>query len=114
MGWNEDNQVFGGVLHHTLAAQAGVDARIYGAVDKVLLFIADFGQAFLAAHHIHVAGATTTHAPTIVLELNAIVESYVQHRLAFSGHVGLLGLAVLKLEGDIDSFHEEIFRLDEN
>lgn len=93
-------------LHHALAAKARVDARIYGAVDKILFLVANFGQVLLALQYVDMAGAAATDAPTVVLQLDIVVESNIQHRLALGGHVGLVGLAVLEFEGDIDDFHE--------
>lgn len=51
------------------------------------------------------AGAAATNASAIVLEVDIIVQSHIQHRFALGGHVGLVGLAVLKLKGNVNGFH---------
>jgi hypothetical protein len=60
------------------------------------------------------AGTTAAHPTAIVLKLNAVVEGDVQNRFAFGSNVGLGWLAVLKLEGNVDSFHEGIFKRGKN
>ena len=87
-------------LYHALAGQAGVDARVFGAVNKVLFFVADFGQFIAARVDVDVAGAAAAHAAAVVLQLDAIVEGHVEHRLAGGRHVGLGRLAVAELKGD--------------
>ena len=52
------------------------------------------------------AGAAPTHPAAIVLKLDVVVEGHVQHRLALGCHVGLRGLAILKLEGDVNGIHK--------
>ena len=85
---------------HALAGQAGVDARVLGAVDEVLFLIRNFGQVVAASVDIDVAGATAAHPAAVVLQLNTVVEGHVEHRFAGSRHVGLGRLAVVELEGD--------------
>jgi hypothetical protein len=92
-------------LHHALATQARVDARIDGAVNEVLLLVADFGQVILPFEYVHVAGAAATDTTAVVLELNSIIQGHIQHRFPFRCYVRLVGLAVFELEGNIDDFH---------
>ena len=47
LGWHGHDQLRSR-LHHALAGQARVDARILGAVDKVFFLIADFRQVVAA------------------------------------------------------------------
>lgn len=111
---NKDDQVLRAVLHHALASQTRIDARVYGAVNEVLFFVADFWELVFALQHVYVACAAATYTTTVVLKLNTVVEGNVQYRLAFGGYMGLGGLAVLKLEGNIDSFHKGIFKRGKN
>ena len=87
-------------VYHALAGQAGVDAWVLGAVDEVLFFVADFGQLIAARVDVNMASTAPAHATAIVLELNAVIERHVEHRLAGGRHVGLGRLAVAELEGD--------------
>lgn len=111
---DKNNQILGGSLHDALAAQARIDARVDGPVDEVFFFVADFGQLVFPLQHIHMAGTTAAYAPAVVLELDTVVERNVQNRFAFGSNVGLGWLAVLKLEGNVDSFHEGIFKRGKN
>ncbi len=111
---NENNQILRGGLHHALTAQPRIDARIHGTINKVFFFVADFGQLVFSLQHIHMAGTTAAHATAVMLKLNIIVEGDVQNRFAFGSNVGLGWLAVLKLEGNVDSFHEGIFKRGKN
>ena len=96
-------------FHHALTGQARIDARIYGAVDEVFFFIADFRQLVAAFFHVDVAGTAPAHAPAIVLELDSVVQGHVEHRLAGNSHVGLGRLAILKLERNGGGGHESEF-----
>ena len=99
LGRDTDNELHVG-LDYALASQAGVDARVLGAVDEVLFLVGNFGQVVAAGIDVDVAGATPAHAAAVMLELNAIVQGHVEHRLAGGRHVGLGRLAVVELEGD--------------
>ena len=52
------------------------------------------------------ASATTAHAAAVVLKLNIVIEGHIQHRLALGSHMSLRGLAILKLEGDVNGIHK--------
>ena len=99
LGRHRDNQLHVG-FYHALASQAGVDARVFGAVNKVLFFVADFGQVAAARVDVDVAGAAAAYPAAVVLQLDAVVEGHVENRLAGGRHVGLDRLAVAELEGD--------------
>jgi hypothetical protein len=64
-----------GVLaqNNTLAAQAGVEARIDRAVDEVFLFVRNFLQIVLTAEYIYVASAASTYPATVVVEVDVVV-----------------------------------------
>jgi hypothetical protein len=106
LGRNEDNQVVAFGLHNALASQPRIDARIDGAVDKIFLLIGDFGQLVFALKHIHVACAAPANTAAVMLKVNIVVEGHVQHRLALGRYVRLRGLAILKLEGDVNGVHK--------
>ena len=87
-------------LDHALAGQARVDARVLGAVDKVFFLVGNLGQVVATRFDVDVASAAAAHAAAVVLQLDAIVQRHVEHRLAGGRHVGLGRLAVVELEGD--------------
>ena len=85
---------------YALTGQAGIDAGVHGAVNEVFLFIADVGQFVAALFNIDVAGTATAHASAVMLKLNAVVEGYIQYRLAGGRYMGNGWLAILKLKRD--------------
>jgi hypothetical protein len=98
LGWNSNHQLQLLIGQHALAGQARVDTRADGAVDEVFFLVGNLGQVVHALVDVDVAGATAAHAAAVVLQLNAIIEGYIEHRLATRGDVRLGGLAVLKLK----------------
>ncbi len=97
----DDNGYFEiGAGQHALAGEAGVDARIDGAVNEIFLLVADVGQLVGARIDVDVAGAAPAHAAAIMLKLNAVVKRHIQHRLAGGRNVRLGRLPVLKLKRD--------------
>jgi hypothetical protein len=98
LGWNGDYQFQLLIGQHALASEARVDARANGPVNEVFFLVRNLGQVVHALVDVDVAGATAAHAAAVVLQLNTVVEGYIEHRLAAGGHVRLGGLAVLKLK----------------
>ena len=89
-------------LDHALAGQAGVQARIDGAVDEVFFFFGDLGQVVHAGFHVNVAGAAAANAATVVLQFYIVIESHIQHRFALHTGKRLVGFAVGKFKGYIN------------
>ena len=83
-----------------LAGQPRIEARVHGAVNEVFLFIADVGQFVAALLDVDMAGTAPAYASAVVLKLNAIVEGYIQYRLAGGRYMGNGWLAILKLKRD--------------
>ena len=54
-------------LHHALAGQAGIQARVDGAVDKVFFLVGDLGKIVHAGFYVNMAGAATANAAAIML-----------------------------------------------
>jgi hypothetical protein len=100
LGRNGDDEFDLLIRQHALASQARGETRANGAVDEVFFLVGNLGQFVHALIHVNVAGAAPAHAAAVVLELNAVVEGHVEHRLAAGGHVRLSRLAVLKLKKD--------------
>ena len=68
---------------HTLAAQARINARIDGPVDKILFFVRYFLDVIHPLVYINLAGTAAAYAAAIVLQFNAVLQANVKHRFPF-------------------------------
>ncbi len=68
--WNSYHDIRILVEDNALAGQSALDARIDGAVDKVLLLVGDFLQMGLAFFHINMTGGASAYTATVVVEVD--------------------------------------------
>ena len=101
---NGNDQVFV-ALDYALAGQAGIQARIFGPVNKIFFFVGNFGQIAGAGFYVNVAGAATANAAAVMLQFYMIIKGYIQHRFAFHSGKRLVGFAVGKFKRNIYCFH---------
>jgi len=101
---NSNYQVFIS-LNNALAGQAGIQARVFGTVNKIFFFISNFRQVIGAGFYVNVAGAATANAAAIMLQFYMIIEGNIQHRFAFYAGKDLVGLPVGKFKSNIYCFH---------
>lgn len=106
--WNGYHNIFV-ALHHALAAQAGVDARVHGTVNVVFFFVGDLGEVVHASLYVYMAGAAPAHAAAVVLQLYVVIERHVQHRFSLHSGKGLVGRAVSEFKSYIYDFHASVY-----
>ena len=66
----------------TLAAKPRANAGRNRAVDKIFFAVANFLQIIVAAFHIDVASTTSTDSTAVAIDVQAVVFSQVQNRIA--------------------------------
>ncbi len=71
------------INYNTLASQARVDLRADGAVNKVLFLVGYFLYVVHTLVYINVAGAAAAYPAAVVLQVNTVLQAYIQYRLAF-------------------------------
>ena len=54
-------------LNNALASQAGIQARVFGAVNKIFFFVGNFRKVVGAGFYVNVAGAATANAAAVML-----------------------------------------------
>jgi hypothetical protein len=66
----------------TLAAQAGFEPGVDGAVDEIFFFFGNFLQEIFPFFNIDVAGAAGADASAVVVEVDVVVFGYFQDGIA--------------------------------
>jgi hypothetical protein len=81
------------IEQEALAAKAGVEARVHGAVNEILFLVAQLLEEVLALVYINVAGAAGANAAAVVVQVDIVHQGHFQDAVA-----GLYVLQCYRLE----------------
>ena len=65
------------IQYHTLATQAGINARVNRSIYKILFFLRYLLDVIHTLIYINMAGTAPANSAAIVLQINTILEAYI-------------------------------------